>query len=168
MALRILADEGAAIAQNSGKGDKILKMIQEIVGDKGVMDVVDGMANFGYRILEAVNIREKILNGEQITGKSMRDTLNRTRLNRFKILLEIDQMSVRNNTVLAARAMAGETVERDIRSMPEWAKTEADFQARMKSHCYGIELGARIYQQVLEVAIQNGLPMTLKKEVEEL
>jgi len=139
-------------------------MIQEIVGDPGVMDVVDGMANLGYGLLNAVSIREKIFRGEKLTGKTIGDALNRELVNRFKIPFELDGMSVRSNVVLAAREMAGETVERDIRNMREWAKTESDLQSRMQSHCHGIELGARIYQQVLGIAIQRGLPMTLKKE----
>lgn len=160
VAVKTMADEGSAIAQNTDK----YKLISEVVGDPNgwSYDIVDGMANFGYSLCGAIQIREQIVRGERIsTGRINEDSFDRDLRQRFQVPLRLDGMAIKGNTVAAITKFANESVEESIKA--EGVKNEEEFQARVKSRRKGIELGAKIYMQVLNIAIQRGMSTTLEK-----
>ena len=163
VAVKVVADEGSAIAQNLFKSKDRTKLINELLGNSvgWPSDVVDGIADFGYGLCGAIRIREQITRGETIG-----DDLNRLLWQRYQAPLKLDGMVIRGNTVTAVAKFADELVEKEIRGVPEGAKNEEEFQDRMRSRRRGIELGAKIYKQVLDVAIQRGLPTTLERAVD--
>jgi hypothetical protein len=169
VAVKVVADEGSAIAQNLFKSMDKTKLISELVGnpDGWPSDVVDGIADFGYSLCGAIRIRERIARGETIpTGRTIGDDLNRRLWQRYQAPLRLDGMVIRGNTVTAVAKFADELVEKEIRGVPEGAKNEKELQDRMRSRRRGIELGTKIYKQVLDVAIQRGLPTTLERTVD--
>jgi hypothetical protein len=170
VAVKVVADEGSALAQNLFENYDKTMLISELVGnpDGWPSDVVDGIAHFGYSLCGAIRIREKIARGEAIpTGRTIGDDLIRNLWQRYQEPLKLDNMIIGKNTVTEAVKSADELVEREIRGVPEGAKNEEELQVRMRSRRRGIELGAKIYNQVLDVAIQRGLPTTLERIVDE-
>lgn len=169
VAIRVMADEGSAIAQNLFESTDKTKLINGIIGtpDAWPSDVVDGMAHFGYQLCGAARIRDRIIRGESIpTGKTMRELVDHRLWKRYKAPLQLDGMVIRGNTVTAITEEANSLVEQEIRGVPEGAKDEKELQDRMNSRRRGIEIGAKIYKDVLEVATQRGLRTTVEKTVE--
>ena len=80
VAIKVMADEGSAMAQNLFESTSKTRLISETVGDPGgwLSDVVDGMADFGYSLCGTIRIREKMVEGETIpTGSTNRDDTDR-------------------------------------------------------------------------------------------
>jgi len=168
VAIRVLADEGSAIAQNLFESTEKTRLINEIVGtpDGWPSDVVDGMADFGYQLRGALRIRDRIARGEAIpAGKTIGESLDRRLWERYVTPLKLDGMSVRGNTVTAVAEETNSLVDQQIRGNPEGARNEKELQDRMRSRRRGIELGSRVYKQVLDVAMQRGLPATLDRTI---
>jgi len=74
-------------------------------------------------------------------------------------------MSVRGNTVTAVAEETNSLVDQQIRGNPEGARNEKELQDRMRSRRRGIELGSRVYKQVIDIAMQRGLPTTLDRTI---
>lgn len=131
VAIKVMADEGSAMAQNLFKSMDKNKLISEIVGnpDGWPSDIVDGMADFGYNLCGAISIRERIARGETIpTGRTIKDDLDRPLWQMYQAPLKLDGMVIKGNTVAAITKFVNELVEKEIRGVPNGLKMKKNFR----------------------------------------
>jgi len=165
VAIRVLAEEGAALAQNFFKSYEKTKLIQTITDDPegSPAEIVAGMADFGYNLLKAVSLREKITKNESkpIETKTFSDHTTKQLWVKYEGPLMLDKMAIDKHTINAAISDATEAIETKI----EEPGNKENLSARIRSRRKGIELGAKIFQQVKNIAVQNGMSTTLENLV---
>lgn len=168
VACKALADEGSAMAQSFGRGKGESILFEEIAGFPNAWptDIFEGMGDFGNSLHGAIRARELIQSGISIpTGKTNGEELDRRLWELYQSSLQRDGMIIGKNTVEAVSKDANGFVEQRIRGIPEGAQKEEELQNRMKSRRRGIELGEKIYQETLDVAIQRGVPTRLDSAI---
>jgi len=129
----------------------------------GLIDFAEGMTMFGSELLNVLDLREAILQ------KSRSKQIPPLLLERYKTALDLNQNVIKVQVISSIIDITNEMVEKNIESSyhlsgAELGNERDDLLLKIKSRQQGIEFAAKIYQQVLNIAFNENIPLFFEKK----